>query len=286
MKYFLACKLLLRLLACQRNDQRSLYLMACYSAIAASVFTGGADFAHAQTAPAATTELAPITVTGTVPDQATKARLISRLKEVYSDKRVVDQLTVGNAIAPPNWSASVEKILNEKLKTITQGQLSVDGNTVQLRGQIANEALRQQMVGGMAAALTSSYVIKDGLTVMTSEQTVLDNTLRNRTIEFDSGSANLRNSGRQVLDEMATVILQLPNKKIEVVGHTDDRGYPNNNLILSRARAESVKSYLVSKGIAASSITTSGMGANQPLVSNETEEGRNRNRRIEFRIAN
>ena len=227
----------------------------------------------------------PVVVTGVVPNEATKARLIARLQSLYGN-RVVDQLAVGNVIAPPNWATNVEKILNENLKQVSQGQINVNGTTVNLRGQIGNEALRQQLVSHIAASLTSSYNVKDALTVMTSEQTDLNDTLAGRIIEFDSGSANIRASSQSLLDAISQRIVGLGNKHVEVIGHTDNQGNPNNNLILSRARAEAVKVYLVQKGIAAERIVTNGLGDAQPVADNETPEGRTRNRRIEFRIVN
>ncbi len=227
----------------------------------------------------------PVVVTGVVPDEASKAKLITRLKGLYGN-RVVDQLAVGNVVAPPNWTTHVEKILDDNLKNISQGQINVSGTTVNLRGQIGNEALRQKLVTNIAANLTSSYNIKDALTIMTSAQTDLNATLAGRIIEFDSGSANIRDSSKKILDEIAQRIVSLGAKTVEVIGHTDNQGNPSNNLILSRARAEAVKVYLIQKGIAAEKIVTNGLGDAQPVADNETAEGRTRNRRIEFRIVN
>ncbi len=227
----------------------------------------------------------PVVVTGVVPDEATKAKLIARLRNLYGN-RVVDQLAVGNVIAPPNWSANVEKILDQNLKNVSQGQINVNGTTVNLRGQIKNEALRQGLVSHIAANLTSSYNVKDALTIMTSEQTNLNDTLAGRIIEFDSGSSNIRAESIGLLDEVAQRISNLGTKTVEVIGHTDNEGNPNNNLILSRARAEAVKAYLIQKGIAPERIATNGLGDAQPVADNETPEGRTRNRRIEFRIVN
>ena len=227
----------------------------------------------------------PVVVTGVVPDEATKAKLIARLRNLYGN-RVVDQLAVGNVIAPPNWSANVEKILDQNLKDVSQGQINVNGTTVNLRGQIKNEALRQGLVSHIASNLTSSYNVKDALTIMTSEQTNLNDTLAGRIIEFDSGSSNIRAASIGLLDEVAQRISNLGTKTVEVIGHTDNEGNPNNNLILSRARAEAVKAYLIQKGIAPERIATNGLGDAQPVADNETPEGRTRNRRIEFRIVN
>ena len=227
----------------------------------------------------------PVVATGVVPNEATKAKLIARLRAVYGN-RVVDQLAVGNVIAPPNWAGNVEKIINDNLKDVSQGQLDVNGTTVNLRGQIKNEALRQGLVSQIASSLTSSYNVKDALTVMTSEQTNLNDTLAGRIVEFDSGSANIRAASSGLLNEVAQRIAALGNKTVEVVGHTDNAGNPNNNLILSKARAEAVKAYLIQRGIPAERILTNGLGDKQPVADNETPEGRTRNRRIEFRIVN
>lgn len=224
-----------------------------------------------------------VVVSGVVPDETTKAQLIAKVRELYGD-RVVDQLSIGSVIAPPNWSNNVQKILNSQLQQVKKGQLQVDGNVVRIRGQVANEALRQQFVSQLATSLTSSYSIKDGLTVQSTEQVSLDRTLGNRIIEFDSGSSNLRENSTVILKDIAASIGKLGGKRVEIVGHTDNAGNPNNNLILSRARAEAVRQYLGNLGIPLRQMTTTGMGASQPIASNEEDEGRRRNRRIEFRI--
>jgi len=79
-------------------------------------------------------------------------------------------------------------------------------------------------------------------------------------------------------------MLQLAGKRFEVIGHTDAQGARPSNVALSMSRAQAVKTYLVAKGVAAPSISTMGMGPDQPVASNDSDEGRARNRRIEFRI--
>lgn len=238
---------------------------------------------HAQTSAAAVNDTQPVIVSGVVPDEATKAQLIAKVRALYGD-RVVDQLSIGSVVAPPNWSNSVQKILNPQLHQVKKGQLQVDGNEVRIRGQVANEAQRQQLVSQMATSLASSYSIKDGLTVQSAAQSSLDRTLGNRIIEFDSGSSNLREISKLILKEIAAEISRLGGKTVEIVGHTDNEGSASNNLILSRARAEAVRQYLAQLGISPAQLTTTGMGAGQPVASNDDEEGRRRNRRIEFRI--
>ena len=71
---------------------------------------------------------------------------------------------------------------------------------------------------------------------------------------------------------------------IEIIGHTDDKGDDNDNMVLSKLRAASVRDYLISEGIDASKMITTGMGETMPIASNDTKEGRAQNRRVEIRV--
>lgn len=238
-------------------------------------FLGGP--AHAQ-------QEAPVVVSGTVADEATKAALLDRLRIVYGASRVVDQLTVGTVAAPGNWNEYVSRLINPNLKLIKGGQLKVEGSKVSLRGDVANEEQRQRIAGDIAASLNGTYTVNNGLRVAVSEQGVLDAALANRIIEFESGKAALTESGMAVLDQMSAAMQKLKGVKVEVIGHTDNAGSRAGNLSLSQARAEAVKAYIVGKGIPAETIAVSGEGPDRPVADNRTAEGKARNRRIEFKV--
>lgn len=226
-----------------------------------------------------------IVISGAVPDEATKAALFSRLVEVYGAMNIDDRITVGGVIAPPNWASYVPKLMTPQLKSISKGQLIVEGTSISLRGEVATEATRQEIASNFANALNPTYVIKNGLRVTTASQAVLDQALANRVIEFEPGSALLVQSGKLILDDMTSVLKAVNARKVEVIGHTDTSGVPARNLALSRARADAVRTYLVAQGVRPELIITSGMGADQPVSPNTTDEGRKRNRRIEFRVS-
>ncbi len=226
-----------------------------------------------------------ILVTGTVADEASKAAVLARLRELYGAERVVDQVAVGAVAVPANWNAHVQKLLTPNLKLITRGQLSIDGSSVSVRGEVANEAQRQQIASEIATSLNPTYTVNNGLRVAAAEQAVLDVALDKRIIEFDSGQASITPNGLAILDEMAAAMQKLKGRKVEVIGHTDNTGLRASNVSLSQARADAVRSYLASKGIAPDSVLTSGQGPDRPVASNATVDGRARNRRIEFRIA-
>jgi OOP family OmpA-OmpF porin len=227
---------------------------------------------------------APIVVTGTVADEASKAGLLARLRQVYGPERVVDQLAVGTVATPANWNEYVQKLIGPDLKLITRGQLKVDGNNVSLRGDVSNESQRQQIAGDIAASLNPTYIVNNGLRVAASEQGVLDAALANRIIEFESGKATLADSGKGILDQMAATLQKLKGVRVEVIGHTDNAGSRAGNLSLSQARAQAVKDYVASRGIDGDLIAVSGEGPDRPVADNRTAEGRARNRRIEFKV--
>lgn len=103
-------------------------------------------------------------------------------------------------------------------------------------------------------------------------------------VEFLTGSAQLTPKGQATLDKVAAVLAQVPDLPVGISGHTDSVGNRAYNLDLSRRRAESCRDYLVQKGIAAARLTTEGVGPDKPVDTNDTEAGRQRNRRIEFSV--
>jgi OmpA-OmpF porin, OOP family len=224
-----------------------------------------------------------VVVGGKVPDEATKAAVLQRLRDTYGAGNVVDQIEVGDVATPPNWAANVQKLIGPQLKQISKGQLKIDGTQVDVKGEVNNEAQRQQLASDMANSLNPTYTIKNGLRVSASQQGLLDQTLANRTIEFETGSATLTPQGKAILDQMAAVLVTMTNNTVEIIGHTDNSGNRTSNIALSQARADAVKGYLVAKGISPQKLTTTGVGPDQPIASNDTNDGRARNRRIEFR---
>jgi OOP family OmpA-OmpF porin len=103
-----------------------------------------------------------------------------------------------------------------------------------------------------------------------------------RSVTFASGSTEIDPESAIVLDVAAGEILARTAVRIRIEGFTDASGSAERNQELSQRRAESVRRYLVRKGVAAQRLETSARGASSPVASNETEEGRARNRRVEL----
>ena len=104
-------------------------------------------------------------------------------------------------------------------------------------------------------------------------------------IHFDTGSARISADSLDVLKKAATAIKQAPaGTKIEVSGHTDNTGNAASNQKLSQARAEAVSKQLAGDGVDAGTLTSKGYGQDKPVADNSTDEGRAKNRRIEFTV--
>lgn len=225
-----------------------------------------------------------VVVSGTVPDEATRQAVLERAREVFGIDRVVDQLGVGALVAPPNWTAHVQRVISADLKQVSRGEISIRGNMIELKGEVGSEAVRQQIVSDIATRVNTTYTVRSGLRVGAAGQDQVDLTLADRTIEFETGNSALTPAGQEVLELLAPVLQRLPGRDFEITGHTDSQGSRSQNIALSAARADAVRSYLIDKGIAAASIVTYGVGPDRPIASNDTPQGRARNRRIELRV--
>ena len=103
-------------------------------------------------------------------------------------------------------------------------------------------------------------------------------------VYFNTDKATLRESSYDALNDLLSAMQTNKAMRVEIAGHTDDRASAEYNKDLSQRRAESVKAYLVENGIAKDRIRAKGYGESEPVASNETEEGRQKNRRVEVRV--
>ena len=106
----------------------------------------------------------------------------------------------------------------------------------------------------------------------------------NSQLLFDFGKTDLKESNKTDLQKFAETLNQYPDTDVLIVGHTDNVGSESFNQNLSENRAGAVTSYLKSLGISSSRLKVEGKGETQPVASNETEESRTQNRRVEIAI--
>jgi outer membrane protein OmpA-like peptidoglycan-associated protein len=139
------------------------------------------------------------------------------------------------------------------------------------------------------------YLPQSQPVVVLEDQTIVQNfqlrpalvegqVLRFSNIYFDVGSAQLKPESYAVLDGIVATLMDNPNARVQIAGHTDSDGSTSYNQTLSEQRAASVFSYLVQHGVPAANLTTIGFGESQPYVPNTSAANKAQNRRIEFTV--
>lgn len=130
---------------------------------------------------------------------------------------------------------------------------------------------------------TPGPVENDGCPVIEQEvQEILNTAFEN--LEFETGKDVIKQESIPSLSELAEVLTKKPEWKLQIAGHTDNVGNDQANLILSKKRAEAVKNFMISKGIEAERLSVLYFGETMPIASNDTPEGRQKNRRVEMTI--
>jgi OmpA-OmpF porin, OOP family len=124
-------------------------------------------------------------------------------------------------------------------------------------------------------------VVEQKFQITEEDRRVVREAIQN--LEFEFAKSSIRPSSFPSLDKVADLLVK-KNFSLKLAGHTDNVGSPERNMHLSKDRAESVKAYLVSRGANASRIEATGYGMDQPIASNKTAAGRQKNRRVEFTL--
>ncbi|HEK19778.1 OmpA family protein [Mucilaginibacter sp.] len=136
-------------------------------------------------------------------------------------------------------------------------------------------------VDGGGCPLPAITVVKEKEIVTQQDRRVIGDAIKN--LEFAYGKAEIKERSYPTLDRVAELLIQ-KDFSLKLAGHTDSKGSMKANMSLSKARAQAVKNYLVSKGANASRIEATGYGSLQPIATNKTAKGRQMNRRVEFTL--
>jgi len=167
--------------------------------------------------------------------------------------------------------------------------IDVDGIRIDARlASFAERSALQAQLDGFAAApafaernlswlLDSPTATEDGC------QAAFDELLAADSILFTTSKAAIRGSSLPLLDKLVRVARDC-DVAVDIGGHTDSRGSAEFNNYLSLERATAVRNYLVANGVDSERVTAQGFGSTKPIADNNTVDGRQRNRRIEFRV--
>jgi OOP family OmpA-OmpF porin len=193
--------------------------------------------------------------------------------------------------APSGFSNAVIPALGA-LSRLSTGTLVVSDREVKLSGDALYEAAAAQIRAALTKDLPRGWQGKPEISVKPAAapvdatvcQQLFSDLLGKARIRFERGQAVIDPDSAGLLDRLTETAMRCPAANIEIAGHTDADGNEGLNQELSEKRAQAVADYLVRAGLPAERFKATGYGAAQPLASNDTDEGKAQNRRIEFLV--
>jgi OmpA-OmpF porin, OOP family len=228
-----------------------------------------------------------LTISGDVPTDRKKDRILSQAKLMFGDANVVDQINVKPDAMPVNWKGKTLDLMSRltSLNNSPSGfTLNLAGNAATINGEVGSEDVQGDWGKWLNGFFVDGLAVTNNLKInpaLANAPKFDPNVLLNEAIEFASGSAVMPEAPKLRLQAIANVLRE-DGRKVKITGHTDSQGNAESNKKLSRDRAESVKAFLVSVGAPGDNLMIDGAGADRPVADNATAEGRQRNRRIEF----
>jgi OOP family OmpA-OmpF porin len=230
-----------------------------------------------------------IVLTGNVPDEESRNAFSDRARDLFRHRTIKEDLTVSDG-APAGFRRFMDQTLSE-VGQLDEGCVTLNGTEVLISGTVRSEPAEARIHERIEIVSDLGFKVTFDLQLPSlSEQALACQSAYNNLLEpeeavlFDFDSATLHTAGRQLLDEILKIATLCPDIGAIVAGHADSIGDKEYNIDLSERRAESVVAYAVSNGIDPDRLTAVGFGFSQPVADNSTDEGRAKNRRIEFRV--
>jgi len=227
-----------------------------------------------------------VVIKGVAPNKETHNQLIDYAKKLFGEVNIIDEIEEKEG-TPYGWVSAIRLGL-EKLKTVQYGHFEMINNKFNFTGYTAKQKDKSKLLTSFHKNLDKNYV--GNYTIHTPKiealcQTKINHLLANNKIYFQQNKANIKKESYKLLNNLAETMQKNCLEDVIVIeGHTDSNGKKSYNLKLSTKRANSVKNYLIKQGVKAMRIETIGYGESRPIASNETQNGKKRNRRIEFKI--
>jgi OmpA-OmpF porin, OOP family len=229
-----------------------------------------------------------LTLTGYVPDNNAHGTIVAAAGRKFFSEKVVDNLKTSVG-APSGFAGAVVPSL-AALSRLSTGTLVVSDREVKVAGDAFYDSAPALIRANLLKDFPQGWQVKVDISVKPAAapvdatvcQQLFSELLGKGTIRFETGRSTLDPDSAGLLDRLIEIALRCPTANIEVEGHTDAAGEPAANQSLSEKRAQAVVDYLVKAGLPASRFTAVGYGSTQPVATNDTEEGKAQNRRIEF----
>lgn len=237
------------------------------------------------------------TISGEISDETNRNAVVAELEKHFAAGVVADGFAVKEgAPSERDWLSKMFALIRIGADTLDEGELfvSADQKVVQFTGEYETRQARREARDAIDKVMAeTTFAFVSGLAIpeppaFTREEVEelqgnIDDLIEGKVVEFELNSDVLTPIGKALLDEIILALDQFPAVPIEIAGHTDNQGDPVENQDLSLRRAQAAFDYLIDRGQDPERFEVKGYGEDVPLVSNDTAEGRARNRRIEFK---
>lgn len=239
---------------------------------------------------AASTQGAGITLEGFVPSQDERQTILGDIAALFPATTIIDNLNVAGG-APDDFAGMVRGGLRA-LGRLDGGRFALADRQANLSGQALYQRSVEQIEGGLDAAAPGEFTVATQISLLPPPvvvnnvecQLLFARMLADNAIRFATGNAEIDEVSLGLLDRLVRTLQSCPDARVEIGGHTDAQGGDAANQALSESRAQAIRTYVLDAGIDGGRVTAVGYGEADPIASNDTEEGRARNRRIEFTV--
>ncbi|GGM11576.1 OmpA family protein [Dactylosporangium sucinum] len=223
-----------------------------------------------------------VVLTGAVPDEAAHAALLDAAKGAFGAENVQDEVTVdAKRTAGSANLAALGGIVAALGKDTKAGVVDLTDGAITLTGTVTSQEIKDKAeTAAKAVASTVRNQLLVGAAVAPEQVQTQLGALP--TVEFENNSATLTAQGQAVVANVASILKTNPAVRVSIEGHTDSRGTPERNQVLSEARAKTVLDTLIALGIAPERLTSRGFGESQPKVPGTDDASNAINRRVEF----
>jgi OOP family OmpA-OmpF porin len=231
---------------------------------------------------------------GRIPDARLQNAVVGFARARFAGADVYPAILLDENL-PIGWPKRVLAGL-EALSYLDHGSVRVQPENVTIRGSTGNpdandeiaRILSDELGGAARFEIDVTYVeALDPVAALPSPEECVERInaiLESRKITFAPGSAEIDTAARETIDRIAEAMKECEEVAMEIGGHTDSQGREEMNERLSQNRADAVLSALLARRVLTSNLTARGYGESEPIADNDTEEGREANRRIEFRL--
>jgi OOP family OmpA-OmpF porin len=231
-----------------------------------------------------------VKLTGYYPDEQTHQDILAAIGRRFVGSKLSDELKPGKG-APKDFADAASAML-QQLSRLSSGVGTISDTSVSVKGDALYAKAAADIRAELSSATPHDYsasatigVAAPGAPLAATEcQPRFADILAQGKILFDTGKTSIQKDSDAVLDNLTATAMRCPDAHVEISGHTDAVGSDETNMQLSQRRAEAVSDYLVRAGIPPDRLNAVGYGKTRPIASNDTEEGRAQNRRIEFDV--